>query len=80
LILKLIPCRKAWIRHLQTAIRTQYRGLAVSIVAMSTASLGAEATGLSKQQIISMTNDMLRDPEFDMYAKRRKAKHSGMDN
>lgn len=62
------------------SLRRQYRGLAVSIVAMSMASLGGEATWLPKQQIISMTKDMLRDPEFDMEAKRRKAKHSGMDN
>ena len=59
-------------------LRSQYRGLAVSIVAMSMASLRGKTTELPKGQLISMTKEILRDPQFDMDVKRRKAKYSGM--
>lgn len=61
-------------------LRSQYRGLLVSIVATSTELLGGESTEIPKEWIISMTHDMLRKPEFDMDVKRRKAKYSGMDH
>lgn len=50
------------------------------MVAMSTASLGGEETGLPKRQLMRMLKSMLKDPEFDTDVHRRKAKYSGMDN
>jgi hypothetical protein len=61
-------------------LRSQYRGYLVSMVATSTELLGSEATETPKEWVMSMTEEMLREPEFDMDVKRRKAKYSGMDN
>lgn len=59
-------------------LKNQYRGLAVSIVALAEASFGGKSTGLPQGQLISMTKQMLKDPQFDIDVRRRRAKYSGI--